>query len=31
MMADDESKKSNPNATNWFAKRLFGDDPAPVV
>jgi hypothetical protein len=20
-------KKSNPNATNWFANRLFGDEP----
>lgn len=24
-------KKSNPNATNWFAKRLFGGELDPVI
>lgn len=29
--ADIPPYNDNPNATNWFAKRLFGDDPDPVV
>ena len=29
--ADIEPYNDNPNATNWFAKRLFGDDPEPVL
>ena len=29
--ADIEPYNDNPNATNWFAKRLFGDDPDPVL
>ena len=28
---DTEPYNDNPNATNWFAKRLFGDDPDPVL
>jgi hypothetical protein len=24
-------KNSNSNATNWFAKRLVGDEPDPVL
>jgi GNAT superfamily N-acetyltransferase len=28
---DVEPYNDNPNATNWFAKRLFGDDPDPVL
>lgn len=26
-----DSKKLNPNATNWFVKHLIGDDPEPVL
>jgi len=29
--ADIEPYNDNPNATNWFAKRLFGDDPDPAL
>ncbi len=29
--ADIEPYNDNPNATNWFAKRLFGDEPDPVL
>jgi ribosomal protein S18 acetylase RimI-like enzyme len=28
---DVEPYNDNPNATNWFAKRLFGADPDPVL
>jgi ribosomal protein S18 acetylase RimI-like enzyme len=28
---DVEPYNDNPNATNWFAKHLFGDDPDPVL
>ena len=28
---DVEPYNDNPNATNWFAKRLFGDDPEQVL
>ena len=28
---DVEPYNDNPNATNWFAKRLFGDDPDKVL
>ena len=28
---DIEPYNDNPNATNWFAKRFFGDEPDPVL